>query len=67
MMWLRRAVSRSEVTDTAWPSAARITSPAWMPASAAPEPALTSMTWTWVPPPSLSTVVTVMPKEGAPR
>ena len=34
---------------------------------AAPEPALTSMTWTWVPPPSFSTVVTVMPREGAPR
>lgn len=34
---------------------------------AAPEPPDTSTTWTWVPPPSFSTVVTVMPREGAPR
>ena len=34
--WLRRTVSRSLVTETGWPSASRMISPGYTPASAAP-------------------------------
>ena len=64
--WLRRTVSRSAVVETVWPSAARITSPGWTPASSAPYPDCTYSMSTAMAPSVVSTVETMMPSVGQP-